>query len=553
MAELDLLVHTYKTLVPFVKAQIGTNAKLNELVEESSLENYLAFESQLEKIISTTPSLKKEAVLLFHSKLFIKINEQETISLRLASKAIESLQVIKTLNPEIDAKSCVDDLISNLDSSISTASIDELFEWSRFIKSIPLNLASYENFIPVLSIRIKSILWNLLQTNTMEGHINLADSLLKCSAYRDIEISDLSDIIIDQCIEFLESSIDSTEAEKILGNSQKPDLEGSKKLLSILCSIDTNSKENKKKLEELSKNFDNVELVKNVEEIRINQITSLNDFIIEDRVIYFRGRGSNGVETLIKPGKLNSGLPVCVKIYNFLEDTVKDKYVNEAKALMTLSGQKKCFLQFYGSLMVENTLYIVTELCEKTLAEEMIQRQKANHPYTLEEKLEIMNELLEGFTLMSIKKILHQDIKPANIMFAFNKTIKIIDFNVFIVIDDNEMTDILNEVNIQGTKNWMSPELLKEHLKQSGTIKIKPGKSDIFSLGLVFLSLFTFDNLNGLNLEKNNNKLQELVRRKVDNEACMNLIIKMLSLEPEKRPSFRKALMELPTKTTKIN
>lgn len=553
MAELDLLVHTYKTLVPFVKAQIGTNDKLNELIEENSLEHYMAFESQLDKIISTTPSIKKETMLLFHSKLFIKINEQDIISLKLAHKAVESLQIVKDLNPDIDAKSCVDDLISNLDSSISVASIDELVDWSMFIKSIPTNLASYENFIPVLSIRIKSILWNLLQTNTMEGHITLAEALLKCSAYRDIEISDLSDIIIDQCIEYLESCSDSSEVEKILGNIQKPDIEGSKKLLSILCSININSKENKKKLQELSSSFENLNPVQNIEEIRLNQITSLHDFTIEDQVLYFRSRSTNGVETLIKPGKLNSGLPVCIKIYNFSEHTNKDKYINEANALMALSGQKKCFLQYYGSLVVENSLYIVTELCEKTLAEEMIERQKANRPFTLDEKLEIMRELLEGFTLMRVKKILHQDIKPANIMLSFSNTVKIIDFNVVIVVDDNEITDILNEVNVQGTKNWMSPELLKEYLKQSGTIKIKPGKSDIFSLGLVYLSLFTFDNLNGLNLEKNNVKLQDLVRRKVDNEACMNLIMKMLSLEPEKRPSFRKALMELPMNTTRIN
>lgn len=553
MAELDLLVHTYKTLVPFVKAQIGTNDKLNELIEENSLEHYMAFESQLDKIISTTPSIKKETMLLFHSKLFIKINEQDVISLKLAHKAVESLQIVKDLNPDIDAKSCVDDLISNLDSSISVASIDELVDWSMFIKSIPTNLASYENFIPVLSIRIKSILWNLLQTNTMEGHITLAETLLKCSAYRDIEISDLSDIIIDQCIEYLESCSDSSEVEKILGNIQKPDIEGSKKLLSILCSININSKENKKKLQELSSSFENLNPVQNIEEIRLNQITSLHDFTIEDQVLYFRSRSTNGVETLIKPGKLNSGLPVCIKIYNFSEHTNKDKYINEANALMALSGQKKCFLQYYGSLVVENSLYIVTELCEKTLAEEMIERQKANRPFTLDEKLEIMRELLEGFTLMRVKKILHQDIKPANIMLSFSNTVKIIDFNVVIVVDDNEITDILNEVNVQGTKNWMSPELLKEYLKQSGTIKIKPGKSDIFSLGLVYLSLFTFDNLNGLNLEKNNVKLQDLVRRKVDNEACMNLIMKMLSLEPEKRPSFRKALMELPMNTTRIN
>jgi serine/threonine protein kinase len=168
-----------------------------------------------------------------------------------------------------------------------------------------------------------------------------------------------------------------------------------------------------------------------------------------------------------------------------------------------------------------------------------------------------MNDLLEGFTIMRQRKILHQDIKPANIMFAANGTVKIIDFNVNITINDVEASEITQNVFVQGTRNWMSPEMLKAHLNQvSGgpaRAQIKPGKSDIFSLGLVFLNLFTFDDLGGKNLEENNQSLLDLVRAKVDHEGCQNLMLKMLNKDPSKRPSFNKALAEMPGKTTRNN
>ena len=558
MADIDLLIYTYQTLIPSLTGVIGTRRCGGaKLIQDISLDDLLAMEGDVENIASEIEGHEAEVKLLFFSKVFLQINELEIITKDKAEKAIQALTEVKQLNQNVDANSSVEELISNLDSVISEATINDLFTWAQIINSIPQSLSSHDHFLPILSIRIKSILWNLIQTDNMKGHIELADTLAKCAAFKDIDLSDLVDIITDQCVDFIETINDTNEIEKIIGNKVEPDIPGSQALLRILKSVEVNSKESRKRVENLCSLYVVEDRIDLVEEVRLNQILNLRDINITERVIYHRQMNQTGAEVLIKEGVLGSGTKVAVKIYTFRDENDLKNYTKEYEALNALSGCKKSFLHFFGHFLQENKLFIVTELCKKTLAEDWIERKKENRPYTLDQRLTIMNDLLEGFNIMRLKKILHQDIKPANIMFNFNNVVKIIDFNVVISVNDMEVTEATQNVTVQGTRNWMSPEMLKEHLGQvlggSGRAQIKPGKSDIFSLGLIFLSLFTFDDLAGKNLEENNEALLKMVRDKVDLEGCQNLILKMLSKDPNKRPSFNKALAEMPSRTTRIN
>lgn len=558
MADLDLLIYTYQTLIPSLSGIVGTTrCSGTKLIQDVSLDDLLALESNINEIASEIGGHENEFKLLFYSKVFLQINELETITKDKAEKAIHALNEVKKLNQNVDTNSSVEELISNLDSVISEASIDDLFSWAQIINSIPQSLSSHDNFLPILSIRIKSILWNLIQTDNMNGHIELAGTLAKCAAFKDIDLSDLVDIITDQCIDFIETINDTNDIEKTIGNKVEPDIPGSQVLLRILKSIEINSKESRKRIENLCGLYRVEDRIEVVEEVRLNQIGMLSDITLTDRVIYHRQINQTGAEVLIKEGKLGSGAEVAVKTYTFRDMNDLSNYTKEYEALKALSGCKKSFLHYYGHFLQDNKLHIVTELCKKTLAEDLIERKRENRPYTVDQRLTIMNDLLEGFNIMRVKKILHQDIKPANIMFNSNNVVKIIDFNVSVSINDVEASEATQNVFVQGTRNWMSPEMLKVHLGQvsggPGRAQIKPGKSDIFSLGLVFLTLFTFDDLSGKNLEENNEALLKIVKDKVDLEGCQNLITKMLNKDPNKRPSFNKALAEMPSRTTRIN
>jgi serine/threonine protein kinase len=76
-------------------------------------------------------------------------------------------------------------------------------------------------------------------------------------------------------------------------------------------------------------------------------------------------------------------------------------------------------------------------------------------------------------------EMLHQDLKPENIMFDQNGTVKIIDFGSVKIAGITEITPLEHSraENILGTLNYTAPEY---HLGQRGTVK-----SDLFSLGVI--------------------------------------------------------------------
>jgi serine/threonine protein kinase len=76
-------------------------------------------------------------------------------------------------------------------------------------------------------------------------------------------------------------------------------------------------------------------------------------------------------------------------------------------------------------------------------------------------------------------EMLHQDLKPENIMFDSYGTVKIIDFGSVKIAGIAEITplDHGSEENILGTLNYTAPEY---HTGHRGTVK-----SDQFSLGVI--------------------------------------------------------------------
>jgi len=75
-------------------------------------------------------------------------------------------------------------------------------------------------------------------------------------------------------------------------------------------------------------------------------------------------------------------------------------------------------------------------------------------------------------------EMLHQDLKPENIIIKKNGIVTIIDFGSVKIAGIAEISPLdTNEENVLGTLNYTAPEY---HLGQRGTVK-----SDIYSLGVI--------------------------------------------------------------------
>lgn len=118
------------------------------------------------------------------------------------------------------------------------------------------------------------------------------------------------------------------------------------------------------------------------------------------------------------------------------------------------------------------------EYCQDGTLYDLIDRRKAN-PLTEEEIYSVIYQCLNGYKILFDKKILHQDIKPQNILIR-NGFYKLADFGLSIFYEGYNFSSTR-----EGTLRYIAPEKM--------TIKDYVGnpKSDIYSFGVMFFQLIT--------------------------------------------------------------
>jgi serine/threonine-protein kinase len=132
-------------------------------------------------------------------------------------------------------------------------------------------------------------------------------------------------------------------------------------------------------------------------------------------------------------------------------------------------------------------LWLVMEYIE---GETLRRRLKQPDPIPLDEFFLIAAQCCEGLQAAHEKGIIHGDIKPENIMLAPGNRVKILDFGVARRIwksaTPDEATKSMQTMTASGgTPAYMAPEVL---LQQPDD-----GRSDIFSIGLVFYEMLGGD------------------------------------------------------------
>jgi serine/threonine protein phosphatase PrpC/predicted Ser/Thr protein kinase len=136
---------------------------------------------------------------------------------------------------------------------------------------------------------------------------------------------------------------------------------------------------------------------------------------------------------------------------------------------------KPCLLQ-----RKRNFLYVATEYIDgQTLTQWMIDNPKPS----LETVRGIVEQIAKGLRAFHRKEMLHQDIRPDNIMIDATGTVKIIDFGSTRItgVVEAEPSGISND--ILGTQQFTAPEYF---LGEPAT-----SRSDLFSLGVITYQMLT--------------------------------------------------------------
>ena len=127
-----------------------------------------------------------------------------------------------------------------------------------------------------------------------------------------------------------------------------------------------------------------------------------------------------------------------------------------------------------------NFLYIVTEFIEgQTLTQWMIDNPKPN----LETVRNIVEQIAKGLRAFHRLEMLHQDLRPENIMIDSTGTVKIIDFGATKVAGIEGISSPIKHANRLGTAQYTAPEYMLGELGSS--------RSDLFSLGVITYQMLT--------------------------------------------------------------
>ena len=266
--------------------------------------------------------------------------------------------------------------------------------------------------------------------------------------------------------------------------------------------------------------------------------SQLSDFTIEKEL----GKGHFGRVCLVsskKTKKLYAMKEIKISMYKSEEE--RKGVEKEIKLLETLNHPH--VITYFTSFKENGNLYIITEYINGGSLLDIIAKNIQQNKLIDEKKVwDFLVQSLNGLVyLHEVKKIIHRDIKPDNILLDYEDNLKISDFGVS-AIRSEEVEDSLRCHNtVAGAIQFMSPEMAI-----GGNYDFK---SDIYMLGLTFFMLMSNQlpekkldfGLFILPIKNVNAKLPEIY-----SNTLKNFILKLLK-DRDERPSAKRAYSEAVT------
>ncbi len=155
------------------------------------------------------------------------------------------------------------------------------------------------------------------------------------------------------------------------------------------------------------------------------------------------------------------------------------RFTREARTLAKLSHPNIVSVFEFGN--VDDTYYFLMEFVDgSTLRDVVKARQLAP-----EHALAIVPHLCDALQYAHDQGVVHRDIKPENILIAADGSVKIADFGLSRILENESQQDLLTGTHqVMGTPRYMAPE-------QFEGFHGVDHRADIYSLGVVFYEMLT--------------------------------------------------------------
>uniref|UniRef100_A0A8C2BLP5 non-specific serine/threonine protein kinase n=1 Tax=Cyprinus carpio TaxID=7962 RepID=A0A8C2BLP5_CYPCA len=203
-----------------------------------------------------------------------------------------------------------------------------------------------------------------------------------------------------------------------------------------------------------------------------------------------------------------------------------------------------------GSDPVTKYLYIQMELCEGDTLYAWIDNRNSSHvgcPERRTDAAQISRQVMKAVEYIHSKSFIHRDLKPLNIMFNSEGTVKVGDFGLVTTAENDNDMQLLERTKGTGTLSYMSPEQVAHTSYDK--------KVDIYALGLVYFELIwklaTVFEKSQIWKDIRSRKFPPQFSRKLNFEH--KLIDQMLRPRPEERPDASELFSELDRYTNILN
>lgn len=254
-----------------------------------------------------------------------------------------------------------------------------------------------------------------------------------------------------------------------------------------------------------------------------------NKRIIDNRFEIVRKLGEGGTAQVFLAFDHKSEQNIALKVLKSeLVTEQKIRYFNrEAQAISMLNNDNVIKIYDWGHDTLNNVHFIAQEYIEGMTIKEYL---KMSSNLAITEVVSLVEKILDGLAHAHLNGVIHKDIKGQNILIDADKNIKITDFGIADILED----EITKTQSLMGTPQYVAPETLNRNISNAQT--------DIYSVGILMYELlcghapFTGDKPAVIMMKQINQPLPSIRMQRSDvPQALENIVIKATAKRLENR------------------
>ena len=158
---------------------------------------------------------------------------------------------------------------------------------------------------------------------------------------------------------------------------------------------------------------------------------------------------------------------------------LSERFRREAQIMMDFHHES--IVSVYDHFKHGTSYYIAMEFVDGVAMDELIERKKKIPPLAA---ALIFREICKGLKYAHDKGVIHRDIKPSNVLISKTGEVKLFDFGIAMLEEDETEKDLTKTGMMMGTPSYMSPEQLAD-------AKRVDKRSDIYSMGIMLYQMLT--------------------------------------------------------------